>query len=280
VTANISISVLKYCPQPATALHFARYLAARDKGLIEFERTGFRPVDGDRWAERPEIRLSAGAMLRPAIEETIKDFEKREGAQVTRAYNGCGILVAEMRTGHHPDAYFACDKSFMEQVHDLFLDAVDVSTNQLVILVQKGNPHGIKSLKDLGKPGLRIGIGHEKQCALGVLTQQTLKLVGFQKAVMENVKVQSPAGDMLVNQIRTGSLDAVGAYLSNAVNAADQLDAIKIDGIPCAVAVQPVAVARDTPYKYLVTRLVEAIRSRESRERFTANGFQWQATPR
>ena len=31
----------------------------------------------------------------------------------------------------------------MKQVHDLFLDSTDVSTNQLVILVHKGNPHEI-----------------------------------------------------------------------------------------------------------------------------------------
>src|SRR5262249_28455646 len=171
-------------------------LAARDRGRIEFEREGFQPVDGDPWEETPELQLLAGAMLRPAIDKTIKAFEEREGVRVTRVYNGCGILVAEMKAGARPDAYFACDKSFMEQVHDLFVDAVDVSTNQLVILVPRDNPHDIKSLKDLGKPGLRVGIGHEKQCALGVLTQQTLKQGGFQSAVMKNVKVQTPTGDM------------------------------------------------------------------------------------
>ena len=56
--------------------------------------------------------------------------------------------------GKSPDAYFACDVSFMKQVHDLFLEATPVSTNQLVILVPKGNPHQIHSLNDLGKPGL------------------------------------------------------------------------------------------------------------------------------
>jgi hypothetical protein len=35
-------------------------------------------------------------------------------------------------------------------------------------------------------------------------------------------------------------------------------------------------VAKETPHKYLTERLLEAIRSRESRERFMANGFQWQ----
>ena len=34
-------------------------------------------------------------MLRPAIEETVTEFEKREGVRVSRVYNGCGILATQ-----------------------------------------------------------------------------------------------------------------------------------------------------------------------------------------
>jgi molybdenum ABC transporter molybdate-binding protein len=278
-TANVAIAVLACCTQPTAALRFARYLAARDKGLLEFARNGYRPMDGDPWAEKPELVLYAGAMLQPAIKETITAFEEREGVEVKCVYNGCGILVGQMKTGQRPDAYFACDKSFLAMVSDLFVDPVDVSTNQLVILVPKGNPHEIRSLKDLGKPGLRVGIGHEKKCALGVITQQTLKQGGFQETVLKNVKVESPTGDMLVNQLRAGALDAVVAYISNATNSGDKLEAYKID-VPCALAVQPVAVGKEARYPQLTHRLRDALTSRQSRERFENYGFHWQAPPR
>lgn len=275
VASSLNVTVLRCSKQPTAALHFARYLAARDRGLIHFAAHGFTPVDGDAWDELPTLKLFAGAMLRPAIEKTIAVFEEREGAQVTTIYNGCGILVGQMRTGvSPPDAYFACDESFMTQVTDLFLDPVPVSTNQLVILVPRGNPHGIRSLRDLGKPGLRVGIGHEKQCALGVLTQETLRQSKTLQAVMNNVKVQTPTGDMLVNQLRTGSLDAVVAYISNATEAADELEPIAID-IPCALAVQPLAVARESSHKHLARRLVAALRSAESQKQFESSGFHW-----
>jgi molybdate transport system substrate-binding protein len=276
VHARVAVGVLTMSDQPTAALRFARYLAARDKGLPLFQHGGYDPVEGDPWAETPELRVFSGAMLRPAIDDTINEFEKREGVRVTRVYNGCGILVGQMKTdGKSPDAYFACDLSFMKQVHDLFLEAVPVSTNQLVILVPKGNPHQIHSLNDLSKPGLRLGVGHEKQCALGALTQETLKQGGVHDAVMDNVKVQSPTGDLLVNQLRAGSLDAVIAYVSNATEAADELEAVAIKDIPCAVAVQPVAVGRDSLYKQLAARLLDALRSPESRQRFEAHGFHW-----
>ncbi|RPH44905.1 MAG: molybdate ABC transporter substrate-binding protein, partial [Planctomycetota bacterium] len=202
VKAETWAVVLKSAEAPTAALRFARFLAAPDRGGLEFAKSGYQSTGGDVWEEKPALLLYGGAMLRPAIEKTISAFEQREGCEVTRVYNGCGILVAQMKAGARPDLYFACDTQFMNDVKDQFATPVDVSLNQLVILVPKGNPHGVKSLKDLGKPGLKIGIGHEKQCALGVLTQETLRQSKIQEAVMKNVAVQTPTGDMLVNQMR------------------------------------------------------------------------------
>jgi molybdate transport system substrate-binding protein len=275
VKARVAVGVLDSSRQPRLASHFARYLAARDKGLARYREHGFVPIEGDAWNEQPEITLYAGSMLRPAIEATIADFEQREGVRVTRVYNGCGILVAQMKAGHVPDAYFACDVEFMNQVRSYFPKSLDVSQNELVILVAKGNPHGIRSLQDLTRPGLRVGIGHEKQCAMGWLTQRTFDESGLRTEVMKNVVVQTPTGDMLVNQMRSGSLDAAVAYLSNAAGSADLLDAIRIHGIPCSVATQPFGVARDTANKNTVERLLQAIRADSSKERFTSEGFRW-----
>jgi molybdate transport system substrate-binding protein len=273
VKANVAIAVLKASAQPRQARHFARYVAASDKGLKHYREFGFQPVASEKWNEVPELTLYSGSMLRPAIEQTITDFEKHEGVRVTRVYNGCGILVAQMKAGQVPDAYFACDLEFMKQVKDIFPVYENISENELVILVKKGNPAGIRNLKDLSKEGLRVGIGHEKQCAMGWLTQRTFDEGGVRESVMKNVVVQTPTGDMLVNQMRSGSLDAAVAYLSNAAGAKDDLDAIRIQGIPCSIASQPFGIAKDTPHKQLAGRLLTAIKAQESQDRFTKEGF-------
>jgi len=277
VRAQVSIGVASASRQPQRALHFARYLSAPEKGQRRYSEYGFRSVPGDPWADSPELSLFSGSMLRPAIEQTIIDFEQREGVRVNRVYNGCGILVAQMKAGQVPDAYFACDTEFMQQVHDLFPHPTDVSQNELVILVPKGNPRGIASLRDLTKPGLRVGIGHEKQCAMGWLTQKTLKEGNVQTEVMANVTVQTPTGDMLVNQMKAGSLDAAVAYISNAAGSGDVLDAVRIKNIPCAVATQPFAVAQTAKYPRLMERLLERLESAKSESLFLRNGFSWKA---
>ncbi|QEG39236.1 molybdate ABC transporter substrate-binding protein [Roseimaritima ulvae] len=275
--SQISLGVIASTTQPQAALHFARYVSARDRGLKRYAEFGFRTEGGDQWSDVPELSMFAGSMLRPAIEETIAAFEQREGVKVHRVYNGCGVLVAQMKAGQHPDAYFACDTEFMDQVHDLFPQPVPVSQNELVLLVQKGNPKKIKSLRDLTRKDLRVGIGHEKQCAMGWITQNTFRESGIQKEVMPNVTVQSPTGDMLVNQMLTGSLDTAVVYLSNAAGAADSLDAIRIQDLPCSVATQPWAVAEESKHAELASRLFQRICSQSSQQTFAAEGFQWQA---
>ncbi len=274
VTATITAGVFKWSARPAAALRFARWLASSDRGGPEFAKEGYEPAGGDAYEETPTILMFGGAMLRPAIEPTIQAFERREGCQVTRVYNGCGILVGQMKAGTRPDLYFACDQSFMAEVKDRFPAPRDVSINQLVILVQKGNPKGIAALKDLAKPGLRVGIGNEKQCALGVITQETLLQTKLREPVEKNIVTRLPTGDLLVNQMRAGALDAVVAYLSNAAGSVDALDAIKVD-LPCAMATQPVGVDPSSPRRQIASRLVDAFLSEESKATFKSEGFRW-----
>ena len=51
---NVTVGVIRTCNNPASALRFARFLAARDQGLKLFEKHGFVPVpDGDLWSDGP-----------------------------------------------------------------------------------------------------------------------------------------------------------------------------------------------------------------------------------
>lgn len=277
-TAQVMAGVLTASRQPTAALRFARYLAAHDRGAMILAKHGYRAEGGDPWSDTPELTLYAGAMLRPAIENTIQEFEQREGVKVNRIYNGCGILVAQMKAGQRPDAYFACDKSFMKMVADLFMDAEDISSNPIIILVPKDNPRGIRELRDLGRPGLRVGVAHEQQSTLGALTRHMLQAHGLYEQIRPNVKVESATGDFLVNQLRSGSLDAVIVYVSNGALVAHETVSIPIP-LPEAFAIQPLAVGRQARYPQLAARLHERIRTAESRQRFVELGFGWRLGP-
>jgi molybdenum ABC transporter molybdate-binding protein len=275
VTAKVQIGVLKLSKNPGMAREFARFCADPKRGLTQFKESGFTPIGES--APTGDLVLYSGSMLRPAIEETIVEFEKREGIKVTRVYNGCGILVAQMKADARPDLYFACDQRFMEEVQDQFELPEVISSNLLVIAVPKGNPKQISSLPDLGKANLKIGVGHEQQCALGAITKETFIRTGTYGQVRKNVAVESPTGDFLVNQLRTGSLDAVVAYRSNVLPYANEIDYTPLEGIPCAAPKQPVAIRKGSDKKEWSQRLIDSIRATESQKRFQERGFGWEA---
>jgi molybdate transport system substrate-binding protein len=280
VHGRISVSVLRSSRQAAAALRFARYLGAEDRGLQEFARQHFAPAEGDLWAETPELVLYSGAMNRVAVDQTIQRFEEREGVRVTRVYNGCGILVAQMKAGGRPDAYLTCDKSFVPPVADLFPGTpVEMSDSAIVLLVPKGNPKGLRSLADLAGAGLRVGVANPEQSTLGALTRRLLEQGGILGPVMSNVVTQTPTADLLVNQIRTGALDAVVVYVSNTMKVREQLEVVPLQG-PGTVAVQTYSVGRTSKNKQLVARLLAALQSDESRGRYEDAGFHWRGAIR
>lgn len=277
-SSEVSACVLTACEQPSAALHFARYLSARDRGLKRFSEQGFRPVVGDVWNPHPQVLLYSGSVNRIAIEPTLQEFEKREGVSITRVYNGCGILTAQIRSGQRPDAYFACDASFMENVTNYFAPSVEISETAMVLLVQKGNPAKVTSLEDLGRKGLRVGLAHEQQSALGALTARLLRRTGLYEAIQPNVVVQAPTGDLLLNQLRAGGLDVAIVYAANASQARDQLDPIEIRA-PGSLAVQPYAVGINSGNAHLMNRLLDTLQADTSRERFERSGFKWRGSP-
>jgi ABC-type molybdate transport system substrate-binding protein len=274
VRSRLAVGVLASCRRPSEALRLARYLAARDRGQLDLAEAGFQPVPGDPWAETPKILFFSGAMLRPAIDATINQFEQREGVQVTRVYNGCGILVSQMKAGSRPDAYFSCDRSFMAKVADLFVDSEDVSMNRLVILVKPGNPLGVTDVASLGRPGLRVGLAHPEKSAMGAITHHMLIAMGLVDTVSKNVKVELATGDGLVNNLLAGALDAVIVCQSNAMTAGDKVQRLPINS-PHGVAIQPVAMSKHAKYPQLTSRLVEMLKSQESRAKFESAGFRW-----
>ena len=77
-----------------------------------------------------------------------------------------------------------------------FPEAVILTEATIVIAVPKGNPKNIKTLADLGKPGLKVGIGNAMQSTLVFMTDSMLSAAKVKEAVMANAVSQVPAGDL------------------------------------------------------------------------------------
>ena len=236
----------------------------------------FEPVEGDVWAETPELRLFAGAMLRPAIEETIQAFEKREGVKVTRVYNGCGILVGQMRDRQQTARrLFRLRQSFMNQVHDLFLDADRHLQQQPGHRRAEGQP---APDQDAWRTSAN------RACASASATKSSVpwarsrsrpsSRASCARRSMKNVKVAAP-DRRHARQPTAHRLARRRDRLHQQRRQPDDIEVYAVKDIPCAVAVQPWAVGKESQHKQLAGRLLAAIRSQGLRDRFEEKGFGW-----
>jgi molybdate transport system substrate-binding protein len=274
---HVTIGVLTQSKQSAEALRFARYLAASEKGGPIFEKNGFPAVAGDPWAKAPEILYYSGGVNRIAIEDTLKAFQNREGVSIVTVYNGCGILLGQIKSGGQPDMYHTCDVSFMKGVEKQFGMASEISRTDIVIIVPKGNPFNIQSLADLASTKLQLGVCNEEQSTLGTMTANLLRANNLYEAVSQNIVVNTPTADLLVSQLTVGKLDAAIVYKANTTFIRDSVDVISLvlDG---AVATQTIAVAQKTRYPQLLERLENTLRRTKSEELFLNSGFDWIAS--
>ena len=284
IRSNIAMGVVSTSPNPTLCLKLARFLSAPEKGKAVFESFGFTFLSGDAWREIPEIHLYCGSMFTPVIEETVREFGLREGINLYPKWEGCGKLVARMKAGKDfssiPDAYFACDEMFLEQVQEHFRQPVVVTNNEIVMVVTESNKQTVTKPQDLAKPDLKVGICDPEQSALGALTQILLKQPRYGDLYIQlqtKAAVVVDVGPTLVSQLEAGGLDAAIVYRSNLLankKALEKLHLVEFDQRErSAVARQPWAVSRSTEFPLLMERLFDRIRQKQVSDRFREFGF-------
>ncbi|NRA40635.1 MAG: substrate-binding domain-containing protein [Planctomycetes bacterium] len=282
--STITANICKSSRNPTRALHFARYMAAPDRGAEIFAAHNFSGVDGDQWADIPRIIFYCGGLNRNAVDPIIESFQQREGVQIVTKYNGCGVLVAEMKSIMSgdtplgmPDVYMTCDASFMDKVQTSFKNPVDVSTTNVVMVVHKGNPKNIQHIGDLAKDTIRTGTTNPQFSTLGDLSWKLFHSEGVLDANGLNRNITQSAGtahELLLQMESQHVLDCVLVYRANCNNLSDEYEVIAIKN-KLSLAVQNVAAGKESHYPHTVQRLLDRIYSLEGASSFLDSGFNW-----
>jgi len=205
---KVTIASLKCSKQPDAAAKFAEFAVAHRSVFVD--DFGFSPVPDS--LVTGTLSLHCGAGLRPAMEDAVKAFEKMTGTKIEASYQGSGTLITAIRLKQQGDLYMPGDKQYVEQAaqEGMILSQKRVCYFVPVILVQKDNPKDIHGLQDLLRPGLKLGLGDARTCAIGRTTKEVFAKNNIAwEDVEKNVAFQSLTVNELGMQIQAGSLDAV-----------------------------------------------------------------------
>ncbi len=163
-------------------------------------------------AQPCELLLYCGAGLRPVADELVHVFASAHNVKIATDYAGSEVLLAKMKLVRRGDLYLPGDKYYVDQAAraGMILSQRPVCYFVPTILVQKGNPKNVRSLSDLTRPGLKVGLGDPQACAIGRKTRQVLEKNQITWQDIEgNVVFQSLTVNELGLQIQAKALDAV-----------------------------------------------------------------------
>lgn len=294
--SEIALGVVSTTPSPTASLQFARFLTANQTGRPAFENYGFSFLPGDDWEQVPEIHLYCGSMFTPVIETAIREFATREGINLYPRWEGCGKLVAAMQSIQDedlfPDAYLACDESFLVQVQGFFYDPIEFSQNEIVLAVAKSAPSTVQSPLALANSDLRVGICDPEFSALGFLTREILSRnweatakqadgsrgeENLYQVIERQAVVKADVGPTLISQLVAGGLDAAFVYRSNLASDPKTLQAVNVYPVAgdqtAGIATQPWAISKSSRNPALMQRLYEWLDRAEIKSNLKENGF-------
>lgn len=238
---RVTIDVLKSSRRPDDARKFAEYVAS-DAAAEVWKSLGFGPAPATKHlapaatATAPAkpagtILLYAGAGLRDAMDELTRAFKLKTGVTVETDYGGSGMLISRLRLSRRGDLFFPGDLWYVElaEKEDLVASKAMICYFVPVILVPKGNPKQIRTLADLARPGLRLGLGDPRACQVGraceaIIAKNKLDAAAIQK----NLVFSSVTVNELGVQLKAGGLDATIVWDAVAAQYADSADVVPI----------------------------------------------------
>jgi molybdate transport system substrate-binding protein len=130
-------------------------------------------------ASPPSLVIFAGAASKPASEEVAGLFTQRKRVQVRITFGGSGFVLSQMKLARRGDVYFPGSSDFMEKAkrERLVFPETEKIVAYLVpaINVQRGNPHNIRVLQDLLRPGIRMGIAYPETVCVGTYAVEVIE---------------------------------------------------------------------------------------------------------
>lgn len=223
-----------------------------------------------------ELILYCGAGIRPPAAELAEAFERKHGVKIITNYAGSETLLSTIRLVRSGDLYMPGDKHYVEQAasEGMIHSHKSVCYFIPVILVQKGNPKNIQTLQDLLRPGVKLGLGNAKACAIGRKTRKIFTKNNIVWSDIEkNLKFHSMTVNELGMQIQAKALDAVIAWDAIARYYGEYGKYVRIPIEQNVISTIDIGVLKFTKHRELAEKYVDFIASESGQEIFKKHNY-------
>lgn len=218
------------------------------------------------------VTVFAAASLTDAFNEMGEAFKAANPeASVTFNFAASSALVTQINEGAPVDVYASADEANMKKLTDAGNNGaapVIFARNKLQIIVAKGNPKGIESVKDLIDPGLLV-VNAAPEVPIGAYAQQV-----FDKAGITVTPVSLEANvKAVVTKVTAGEADAGIVYTTDVTAAGDRAEGVDIPDELNVIATYPIARTKEAPNAAAAEAFIEFVTGDEGQAILAEYGF-------
>jgi len=224
------------------------------------------------------ILAFCGAASKPVMEEAAQTFEKETGIKVELTLGGSGTMLSQMKISKIGDLYIpGSDDYMLRAIKDGIVDSKTVKVLAYLIpaiIVQEGNPKNIKSLEDLAKPGITVGIADPESVCVGEYAVNILKYNNLWDDVEKNIVVHAESCDKTAVLIYLKQVDVVIGWRDFANWDPEKADAVLInpEKIP-KIASIPGGISTYSENKVEAEKFLNFLASQSGQEIFRKYGY-------
>jgi molybdate transport system substrate-binding protein len=219
-----------------TRTRLAAVLAATALGLAACGGGGSGGSGGQSPAE---IKVFAAASLTAAFTELGRRYTAAQGTKVTFNFAGSQALATQIGQGAPADVFASADLDNMAKVKDLVGTPQSFASNRLAIVVEQGNPRGIRTLDDLAGGDVKVVLAAGEVPA-GRYAKQVLDRAGVKVTPVsqeDNVKA-------VVAKVSLGEADAGIVYVTDVAAGGARVEGVDIPREQNVVATYPIATVK------------------------------------
>jgi molybdate transport system substrate-binding protein len=219
------------------------------------------------------VVVFAAASLNNAFDKIGKQFEQQHtGVTMKFNYAGSSSLATSIKQGAKADLFASANTQNMKAVTDASLATGTpkvFAKNQLEIMVAKGNPMKITSVKSLESPSVKVAVcAPEVPC--GAYSKDVFQKAGVTvKPVSEETSVSG-----VVTKVSLGEADAGVVYVTDVKAAGDKVSGVPIPPDQNVVADYPMVKLKDASDSAAATAFMNYVDSPAGQKVLASYGFQ------
>jgi molybdate transport system substrate-binding protein len=214
-----------------------RLAAAVAVAALALAACGDGTTSGGSSGSANEIKVFAAASLTAAFTELGQQYTSANGGtKVSFNFAGSQALATQIQQAAPADVFASADTTNMDKVKDLVGTPQNFASNLLQIVVEKGNPKGVKTLDDLANPDLKVVLAAPDVPA-GKYAAEALNTAKVTvKPVSEEDNVKA-----VVTKVSLGEADAGIVYVTDVTAGGDKVQGVDIPKDQNVTATYPIA---------------------------------------